>query len=60
MNKLLQVIARHRIAVSITIIILAIPILVAMTLPALLLGAIWMYVGLSEVGRAGKDKCDKK
>ena len=60
MDKLLCIIARHRVVVSITIVILALPILLALTPLMLLLGAMWMYVGLSEVGRCGKDKGEKK
>ena len=60
MNKLLCIIARHRVIVSITVIILALPILLALTPLMLLLGAMWMYVGLSEVGRCEKRERKKK
>ena len=60
MDKLLAMVARHRLAITITVIILALPILLALTPLMLFLGAMWMYVGLSEIGRyAKKDSKDK-
>lgn len=60
MDKLLQVIGRHKVVVTITIVILGLPILLALTPLMLLLGAMWLYVALSEAGRCGKNDSEKK
>ena len=60
MDKLLQVIGRHKVVVTITIVILGLPILLALTPLMLLLGAMWLYVVLSEAGRCGKNDGEKK
>ena len=56
MDELLRIIGRHKIVVTLTVVILGLPILLALTPLMLLLTAMWMWVGLSEAGRFGKNK----
>ncbi len=56
MDKLLDVIGRHKVVVTITIMVLGLPIILAMTPLMLLLGIMWLYVTLDEAGRLRKNK----
>jgi hypothetical protein len=57
MRKVLALLKRHSVITAVTIIILGLPIILAMSPLVLFLTAMWGYVVFSE---AHKDDCDKK